>query len=570
MKMHGLEKMLGRSTIEGWQMRAGIEVFAKHCADALGLSGIRVTWTRNTETAAISQGGDLYLSNVRDSARIARPLFIRYVGFVVHELLHRRYTDWSAGRNCTGAFLAAMHNAVEDVWIERAGIRDGFVGNISGVLTDLITGMVVEALAAVSDWTDPKQYPFVMAVHGRRYAPPIPMADGLRKIFDEASTRIDACATSWDTLAVAQWIVDQLQLPPAADSQPDNTHPNPNPDQGKPAQGDSQPGDQGKPDQGKPADGKPTDGKPTDGQPQEGPGKPQEGQPAGTGAGKGKGDTDGPPSPGQRRSIAGAFRDIYEVEPTIDPGSARDKNLFCEADSLVDSARHLWPGIVSRYAPAPVSAKLRTEVRRIFDNSGTSEWSMSRKTGAVHPGALASTAAGNVRPFKQRRDTEGVDSAVVLLVDVSSSMSGDRAMAAVPACAALLETLAAAGVDVAILAFNGVCSIIKPWAMPTRKALTLLHRLKIEGGTRDYSALRHAHGLLLRHPAQRRVVFALSDGDGDVGAARAQNISAARLGITTIGVGIRHDVSAVYQQCVRVDDLADLGRVMFKHIKLAA
>jgi hypothetical protein len=369
---------------------------------------------------------------------------------------------------------------------------------------------------------------------------------------------------------VAQWIVDQLQLPPAADSQPDNTHPNPNPDQGKPAQGDSQPGDQGKPDQGKPADGKPTDGKPTDGQPQEGPGKPQEGQPAGTGAGKGKGDTDGPPSPGQRRSIAGAFRDIYEVEPTIDPGSARDKNLFCEADSLVDSARHLWPGIVSRYAPAPVSAKLRTEVRRIFDNSGTSEWSMSRKTGAVHPGALASTAAGNVRPFKQRRDTEGVDSAVVLLVDVSSSMSGDRAMAAVPACAALLETLAAAGVDVAILAFNGVCSIIKPWAMPTRKALTLLHRLKIEGGTRDYSALRHAHGLLLRHPAQRRVVFALSDGDGDVGAARAQNISAARLGITTIGVGIRHDVSAVYQQCVRVDDLADLGRVMFKHIKLAA
>jgi cobalamin biosynthesis protein CobT len=143
-------------------------------------------------------------------------------------------------------------------------------------------------------------------------------------------------------------------------------------------------------------------------------------------------------------------------------------------------------------------------------------------------------------------------------------------MAAVPACAALLETLAAAGVDVCVVAFNGVCSIIKPWNMPTRKALALLHRLKIEGGTRDYSALRHAHGLLLRHPAQRRVVFALSDGDGDVAAARAQNISAARLGVTTIGVGIRHDVSAVYQQCVRVDDLADLGRIMFKHIKLAA
>jgi hypothetical protein len=83
----------------------------------------------------------------------------------------------------------------------------------------------------------------------------------------------------------------------------------------------------------------------------------------------------------------------------------------------------------------------------------------------------------------------------------------------------------------------------------------------------------HAHsviGLLLRHPAQRKVVFSLSDGDGDTREARAQNIAASRLGITTIGIGIRHDVSFVYAQCVRVDDLADLGQTMFKHIKLAA
>jgi cobalamin biosynthesis protein CobT len=217
-----------------------------------------------------------------------------------------------------------------------------------------------------------------------------------------------------------------------------------------------------------------------------------------------------------------------------------------------------------------VSAKLRAEVRRLFDNSGTSEWSLSRKTGAVHPGALASTEAGNVRPFKQRRDVEGVDSAVVLLIDVSSSMAGDRAQAAIPASIALLETLAAAGVDVCVMAFSSVCSIVKPWAMSFRKGMARMHRLKVEGGTRDYAALRHAHALLLRHPAQRRVVFSLSDGDGDVTAARAQNISAAALGITTIGVGIRHDVSAVYPQAVRVDNLADLGQVMFKHIKLAA
>jgi cobalamin biosynthesis protein CobT len=100
--------------------------------------------------------------------------------------------------------------------------------------------------------------------------------------------------------------------------------------------------------------------------------------------------------------------------------------------------------------------------------------------------------------------------------------------------------------------------------------MALLPKLRVEGGTKDYSALRLAHGLLLRHPAQRKVVFSLSDGDGDTREARAQNIAASRLGITTIGIGIRHDVSFVYAQCVRVDDLADLGQTMFKHIKLAA
>jgi len=236
---------------------------------------------------------------------------------------------------------------------------------------------------------------------------------------------------------------------------------------------------------------------------------------------------------------------------------------------LVDSRRHLWPA-AGYYGTAPVPARLRNEVRRLFDNSGRSEWQLNRRTGAIDPSALAGTASGNTRPFKQRLDTEGIDSAVVLLIDISSSMEGARANAAIPGCMALLETLAAAEVDVCVMAFSCQASIIKPWTMPARKAMALLPKLRVEGGTKDYSALRLAHGLLLRHPAQRKVVFALSDGDGDTREARAQNIAASRLGITTIGIGIRHDVSAVYAQCVRVDDLADLGQTMFKHIKLAA
>jgi cobalamin biosynthesis protein CobT len=42
-----------------------------------------------------------------------------------------------------------------------------------------------------------------------------------------------------------------------------------------------------------------------------------------------------------------------------------------------------------------------------------------------------------------------------------------------------------------------------------------------------------------------------------------------RMGITTIGVGIKHDVSNVYSKAIEVNKLEDLGTATFKQIKLA-
>jgi cobalamin biosynthesis protein CobT len=170
----------------------------------------------------------------------------------------------------------------------------------------------------------------------------------------------------------------------------------------------------------------------------------------------------------------------------------------------------------------------------------------------------------------RRLDSEGIDSAVVIVLDLSSSMNNKNIHFAVPACAALVDTLSSAGVDVCIVGFSDNVSIIKPWAMPAKKALNILPFVKVYGGTRDYVALRFAHSLLLKNSANRRVCFSITDGDGDITQAHDQVISGAALGITTIGVGIGHDVSAVYPQSVRVDTLADLGNMIFKHIKLAA
>ena len=609
-----IETLLHRSNILGWELRAGIESFAHHSAAALGLGKITVTWSDSISTAAINQHGSIFLTNVSDDARINRALLLKFVGFVIHELLHRKYTNFGA---YAGGYLGRLHNACEDIWIERQGIKSGLLGNITAVLTELIGGMVAEALVSVDDWADPAQYPFALAVCGRRYAPTVPLAKGLKTIFNEASIRIDACNNSHDTLEVAKWVLSQLQQPENNSAQ-DKPEDKPG-DEGQPGdEADEAPGDEGEAGdeagEGKPGDegapggeGQDGEGEGQDGEGQgegdgegdaagdgagqggeatgeaaEGPGEAGEGNPGDEAQGQhGEGQGAGPGNPIAEAPDAGERRcpdrkqDSRKVEPNLNPGDARSR-MALDPTAIVESGYHINTVTSHTNKPysidCPVSAKLRAEVKRLFDNSGSSEFQRGRRAGSLDTNRLHPIAAGNDKVFMRRLATEGVDSAVVVMLDLSTSMNRwDKITYAVPACAALVETLTAAGVDVCVTAFADEVSIIKPWAMTSKKALTLLPKVHVYGGTNDSMALSHAHGLLLRHGAPRRVCFVLTDGDGnDVSATIAQVEAGQRLGITTIGVGILHGVGHVYPQSVRVNKLSDLGNLLFKHIKLAA
>jgi cobalamin biosynthesis protein CobT len=56
---------------------------------------------------------------------------------------------------------------------------------------------------------------------------------------------------------------------------------------------------------------------------------------------------------------------------------------------------------------------------------------------------------------------------------------------------------------------------------------------------------------------------------GDVKSSRAQIENGEKIGITTIGIGIFDDVSAVYRKSVKIESLNDLASTSFKQIKLA-
>jgi Mg-chelatase subunit ChlD len=194
--------------------------------------------------------------------------------------------------------------------------------------------------------------------------------------------------------------------------------------------------------------------------------------------------------------------------------------------------------------------------------------------------------------FKRRLEADGIDSAVVIMLDVSGSMFYERRVRddngneildpdtgtpkrddyirhALKTCAALVDTLNRAQVKVSIVTFGTDVSVLKPFDMSARRGLEELARVKEGGQTNDYTALRYCHELLNSRREARRVVFVITDGEGDCEMTRAQVDAGANLKITTVGIGIDIDVSGTYPQSVKVSG-RDVGAASFKQIRLAA
>lgn len=524
-----IETILSRPNLRGYQFRQGLESFAHKAAQSLGLEKIKVYWLADVQTAGMSGSNDLYLSNVTDEAIISRALVLKYAGYVVHELLHSKYTNFNV--RGSSQYIQQLHNAVEDGWIENTGIQWGILGNIAPLLGELIDTMNRQALAEVTDWDDPAQYPYLLAVHCRKHATvKLPINPRLLPIFDEAARRCYNATSSADTLLIAEWVYDQIK------------------------QESDKPKDKPK---GKKADQN------TPSEPQDGPTSPSNDEGEGEGTAEGE-------KPSPIKSPEGV--QAREVEPKLEEGGAMGNY---SADYDVRNGKVCTGGRIE-VTDVPIPAKLRYEVKRLFENSGITEFSRNRKFGSVNVHALPGVAAGNDRVFKRRLDVEGIDSAVVILLDISGSMFGNddpkkhRVVSAVQACRALMDTLTAAGVKVAVVAFGTYVFELKTFDGNHRKTSALLGTVKPAGGTNDYAALRHAHQMLIKRQENRKLAFVITDGRGNVDGVRQQVASGNAFGVTTIGIGINTDIADIYGNAVTIRKPEDIGAVSFKQIKLAA
>jgi cobalamin biosynthesis protein CobT len=538
-----------KAFIKGWELRKGIDDAAHKIASALRLGKIVIRWDSDVSTACISAKGVIILADIADDAVVNYKVFLKYLGFIIHELLHRKYTTF--GIDYPNRYVAQLANALEDARIEHKAIAANLTGNVAPLLSALIDHMTAEALAEVTDWNDARQLPFVLAVFARDHATvKVPVHPAIKPIFIEARKRLNTCDNSHDVANLAIWVYEQLKS--AIEDQPED------------GEGDN------------PTDDEPTDGEgdaPTDGEGEgEGDGEAGDGESDGDGE-SGTGGKDGKPS-GRISEINPD--DAVETEPKLDREDGVGNGISWSPDrSITKDCAHVDDAI--RWNINPVGgAKLRYEVKRLFENSGIDEFQFNRKQGQLDTRSLHTVAAGNDRVFKRHHEEGGIDSAVVFVMDCSGSMFGMdslRMKAAAPVLATMLDTLDRAGVATSVVTFGTRVSMLKPWGMAKAKALDLIQRLCTGSDNSDSTALRYAHNLLLNRSEQRKVVFIIADGGvdrDDEKRCMAQAKSGERLGITTIGIGIHADLSRMYPNNVSISSLDDLANASFKQIKLAA
>ena len=216
------------------------------------------------------------------------------------------------------------------------------------------------------------------------------------------------------------------------------------------------------------------------------------------------------------------------------------------------------------------SAKLAARLQGLIETHTLERARAGRRGRALSPSHLHRAGVGDPRVFRIREQAIAPNTALHLLVDLSSSMSAGRDGIALDAAAALALALEPVkGVSRAVTAFPSlqgqaekVTRILAHGERVASRIGAFVQRGR--GGTPMTGALWFAAADLLARRETRKVIITLTDGQPDDVCTAADLIErAGAAGIEMIGVGIAVDVGRLFPIAVRIDAVADLKSALF-------
>jgi cobalamin biosynthesis protein CobT len=216
------------------------------------------------------------------------------------------------------------------------------------------------------------------------------------------------------------------------------------------------------------------------------------------------------------------------------------------------------------------SAKLTARLQGLIETHTLERSRAGRRGRALSPPHLHRAGVGDPRVFRIREQAIAPNTALHLLVDLSSSMCVGRDAIALDAAAALALALEPVkGVSRAVTAFpslqgrdDKVTRILTHGERVASRAGAFVQRGR--GGTPMTGALWFAAADLLARRETRKVIITLTDGQpNDVRTAADLIERAGAAGIEMIGVGIAVDVGRLFPIAVRIDAIEDLKTALF-------
>jgi len=293
------------------------------------------------------------------------------------------------------------------------------------------------------------------------------------------------------------------------------------------------------------------------------------------------------------QAAAGAQTEAIYRRPVLSIPLSTEFDLVTDLTGTGQSAAWLQ---LRRAARAETGA-LQAKLERVLRADAWTHWKREQERGEIDRSALARmvSAPGYRTPFKVKRVTEGRDTAITLLLDLSGSMAGEKIALARLCAAALADALTQLDFACEVLGYSSIESLemrklfeasvaagrdlrgynrrverldLRIYKRFDSSDLSGIAGIECGHENPDGECLAWAANRLAEQPAERRILMVLSDGypaTGDGNPAILQTDLQQRIhaitqsGIELIGIGILDDaVESFYPVSVVVRKLSEL------------
>ncbi|MDY0146532.1 MAG: VWA domain-containing protein [Halothiobacillus sp.] len=219
-----------------------------------------------------------------------------------------------------------------------------------------------------------------------------------------------------------------------------------------------------------------------------------------------------------------------------------------------------------------ISSQMRRRLKQYLESS-TWEDRLPTSTGRkLSARKLSQVATGQSRVFDKRIDGEGIDTAVLFLIDRSGSMCHQIDIAAQAALAAALAVESNQGCSVQVTAFPYDCSDsvmeITKFGQKVADSSNIYRVLGVDGGTPLAPAMIYGLQEMAIRQEQRKIIIAITDGAPEcrISCEKAYELGK-QMGVEFIGIGINTDVDWLFENSRGISSVDELPKCMFEVLK---